>query len=173
MGETLKKRRITLLKELACKAKGRHDVKLPLSEVAPLLVVDIITGGTKLIDSESEGVSDLAYDFNTLFEEGLIELIYLDCEQDGYGGVVHKNPAVTVTIKGFEAVSAASKSWLKKAIEQQPMTFLQIVVYVVSLLIMGIGGWVIGRYVTPVEHQKQVQVQQPVPDERQVIGIEK
>jgi len=115
----------------------------------------------------------LAYDFNTLCEEGLIKRTCLDYEQDGAGGVVYKNPAVTVTIKGFEAVAEASKSWLNKAIEQQPMTFLQIVVTVMIALVTGIGGWAIGRYVTPLEYQKQAPAQQSVPSEQPAAGVEK
>jgi hypothetical protein len=171
--EAMKKRRLTLLKKLACKAKGRHDFKLSLSEVAPSLDVNVFVGGSKFVDSENptyEGGSDLAYDFNTLQEEGFIQQTYLNYEQDSMGSVVHKNPAVKVTINGFEAVDEASKSWLKRAIEQQPMTFLQIVVTVVIAIVTGIGGWAIGRYITPVERQKQAVIQQSVSSEEPVAG---
>ncbi|MGD0276566.1 MAG: hypothetical protein ABSB79_11055 [Syntrophales bacterium] len=171
--EALKKRRLTLLKELACKAKGRHDFKLALSEVAPSLDLKGFAGGTKFVDSETptyEGSSDLAYDFNTLHEEGFIQQTYLNYEQDSMGSVVRKNPAVRVTNNGFEAVVEASKSWLKRAIEQQPMTFLQIIVTVVIAIVTGIGGWAIGRYITPVERQKQAVIQQSVSREEPVTG---
>jgi len=146
MGETPKKRRMTLLRELAYKSKGRHDAKLPLSEIAPSIDIKAFVGGTKFVDLVSpvyEGGSDLAYDFNTLCEEKLIELTYLDYERDSMGGVVNKDPAVTVTMIGFESVEMAGKSWIKKAIEKQPITFLQIVVTVLIFLIGGIGDWLI------------------------------
>src|SRR5207302_8304151 len=94
--------------------------------------------------------SDLAYDFNTLREQGLIEQTYLNVdERDSCGGVLYKNPGLKVTANGLEAITNANKSWLKKGIEHQPMTFLQIIVTVAVSLVTLIGGWLIGRYVTP------------------------
>jgi hypothetical protein len=55
-----------------------------------------------------------------------------------------------VTPKGFQAVAEAGKSWLAKSIDKQPMTFVQIIVTIIIALITGLGGWAIGRYITPV-----------------------
>jgi len=132
--------------------------------------------GTNFVDRENpvnEGGSDLAYDLNTLLEERFIKITYLDYERDNMGGSVSKNPAIMVTLEGFEAVAEDSKCWLKKAIERQPMTFFQIIVTILIALMTAIGGWAIGRYATPVEHQKQISAQQPAPTEQPATDIGK
>ncbi len=152
--EELKSRRMELLKAIVARAKGRADAKLPLSEIAPDLDIKVYAGGARFVDQSApvyEGGNDQAYDFNTLRAEGLIEQTYMKYEQDRAGAAVPKIPAVRVTLEGLGEVAEANKSWLKKAIEQQPMTFVQIVVTVVIALATGIGGWAIGRYVTPAE----------------------
>ncbi len=166
LSEVLKRRRLKLLKELARKARGRHDSKILLSEIAPVLDVKAYVGGIKFVDPENpvyEGGSDFIYDLNTLLEEGYIKQTYLDHERDSVGGVIYKNPAIMVTMEGIEAVVEADKSWFRKAIERQPMTFLQIIVTIIIAVASGIGGWIIGRYITPVEPQKSSIVQQVVP----------
>ena len=150
--ETLKKRRMRRLNDLATKSEGRHDAKLPLSEIATTLDITAFAGGFRFVDKDNsvyEGGSDQAYDFTTLYEEGLIEHTYLHHERDSLGGVTNKNPAVMVTPAGFQAVSDARKSWLTRSIEKQPMTFVQIIVTIIIALVSGLGGWAIGRYVTP------------------------
>jgi hypothetical protein len=147
--ENVQKRRAQILRQLAEKARWRHDIKIPLSEVAPSLDFCSFAGGTKFVDKTNvtyEGGSDLAYDFNSLNEEGLIEKDHLNFEQDGYGDLIRKNPAVKVTAQGLEAVAESNKSWLRKAIDKQPITFLQIVI----TILFGICTWAIGRYLTPV-----------------------
>ena len=143
----LKKRRMRILDDLATKSKGRHDVKLPLSEIAPTLDVAGLTDGAKFVDKDNpvyEGGSDQAYDFSTLHEEGLIKHTYLDCETT-HGKTVYKNPAVKVTPSGLQAVSDARKSWLARGIEKQPMTF----VHIIATIVFTVVGWAVGRYLTP------------------------
>jgi hypothetical protein len=109
----LKKRRMALLKKLATKANGRHDVDLALSEIAPTLDIKKFAEGLKFVDKAnplSVGSSDLAYDFNTLFDEGLIQKIGLDREQDSDDGVVPMSSWVKLTLKGVDAVSAMDES---------------------------------------------------------------
>ncbi len=150
---SIKKRRRKLLRDLAAHADGRHDVKIPLSEVAPALDIKGFAGGQKFVDRDSpvyEGGSDIAYDFNTLREEGLIEQAYLVHERDRAAGVVYKNPGVKVTAAGLQALLEADKSWLTRAIEKGPMTFLQIMVTVLIAIVTAVCGWLVGRYLTPV-----------------------
>ena len=141
-----------LLGELAARANGRHDVRISLSEVAPTLDFIGFAGGQRFVDKSHpvyEGGSDLAYDFNTLREEGLIEQTYLNYERTSNGSVAYKNPGVKVTAMGLDALAEVNKSWLRRAIEKEPMTFLQIVVTVAIAIVTALGGWVVGRYLTP------------------------
>jgi hypothetical protein len=133
-----------LLKDLANRARGRYDVDLPLSEVAPSLV----DRSGRFWDKKNPDVrpdSDLAYDFNTLLEDDLIKLTHLTYEHGRAGEAVGKNPAVRITPPGLDAVAEFNKSWLRKAIEKQPVTFLQVIV----TILIAVGAWLIGRYVTP------------------------
>ncbi len=142
------KRRMLLLKDIATRARGRHDIALPLAEVAPSLV----DRSGRFWDKKSPDVrpdSDLAYDFNTLLENELIELTHLTYEHGSAGEAVGKNPAVRITPRAVEVVAEFNKSWLRKAIDKQPMTFLQVIVTILISLVTGVGGWLIGRYVTP------------------------
>jgi hypothetical protein len=165
-GKVQEKRRLKLLVSLAQKAKWRHDIKISLAEIAPSLEIKGFAGGSKFVDSSKpvyEGGSDLAYDFNTLHEEGHIKQTYLESRQDNMGGTIYSTPGVMVTINGFAAVAEASKCWLKRAIEQQPMTFVQIVVTVFIAAVTGGGGWLIGRYTASTEHHTQRIVEQSAP----------
>jgi len=125
-----------------------------LSEVAPMLDIKRFVGGQKFVDRDNpvyEGGSDTAYDFNTLREEGLIEQAYLEHESDKAGGIVYKNPGVKVTPAGLDALREADKSWLARAIEKEPITFLQIIVTLVIAIMTALGGWLLGRYLTPAQ----------------------
>jgi hypothetical protein len=150
MGTELSKtRRMKRLEELASKANGRHDAALPLSEIAPSLEIK----HRRFVDGPNRTTpSELAYDFNTLCEEGFLELIFLNYETGAAMGRIDTNPAVKITNKGLDAVAEARRWWLSKAIEKQPMTFLQVVVTVVFTIGAWIGGWAYGRYVTPIEN---------------------
>jgi hypothetical protein len=70
-----------------------------------------------------------------------------------------------MTLEGLQAVSVFKKSWLRKAIEQQPMTFVQVIVTILLAALTGIAGFVVGRYVTPAEtaaaHSKTTTQKEP------------
>jgi len=154
MSKAFKKRRLDLLRNLALMANCRHDVQLPLAQIAPSLDVKGFWGGPRFVDKENpcyRGGSDLAYDYNTLQEEGLIKQTYLDYDRDNCGGVIYKNPGIMVTPKGFDVLEDASRSWLNRAIEKQPMTLLQIIVTLIIAILTAVGGWAIGRYLTPAD----------------------
>ena len=151
-GDKIKRRRLQRLAELVEASRGRHDTELALSEVAPGLSVKHFLGGIKFVDLDNpvyEGGSDQAYDYSMLLEEGLIEVTYLDEHADGRGGRVRSNPGVRVTPPGFDTVTDIRKSWLKRAIEKQPMTFVSIVVTLIISIASGVGGWFIGRKSVP------------------------
>lgn len=151
--DLLKKRRMQLLNILVEKTNGRQDIKLELSGIAPTLDIEGFSDGSKFVDKDTrvyEGGSDLAYDYNILYEEDLIKITYLNYETDERGLPINLNPAIKVTPTGFEVVSDAGKSWLLKSIDKQPMTFLQIILTIIIALVTGLGGWIVGRYYTPI-----------------------
>ncbi len=164
----VKKRQIKLLNELMKIANGRHDIKIPLSQVAPTLDIKFYSTGTKFVDKENplyEGGSDLAYDFSTLLEEGLISRTYMDYKPDGMGGMIAKDDALKLTMDGLEMITDANKSWLTKAIEKQPMTFLQIIVTIIISFASFAGGWAVGRYIMPINKKistPTVSIKQPI-----------
>jgi hypothetical protein len=146
----IRKRQMQLLTRLANLSKGRTDSMVAIEELAPTLKLIHYRGGLKFVDKADpkyEGGSELAYDYNSLKEEDLIRIDYLTHKRDSYGGAVYEDPAVKVTAKGFETVEDAEKWWIQKAIEKEPITFLQIVITILA----GIGGWAVGRYLTPAE----------------------
>jgi hypothetical protein len=81
----IRKRQMALLRRLTSRSGGRHDVKLPLSQVAPTLSIVRFAGGAKFVDKDNpkyEGGSDPSYDFNTLHEKELISIAYMTVKQD-------------------------------------------------------------------------------------------
>jgi hypothetical protein len=132
----IRKRQITLLRNLASQTKGRYDAKLPLSQIASTLdIKSFAVGGTesrlptsvyRFVDKESpqfEGGSDLAYDFNALFEEGFIEPTHMTFGQDASGGLTRSNPAIKITSIGFDVVAEANKRWMQKASNREIVIF--------------------------------------------------
>jgi hypothetical protein len=67
--------------------------------------------------------------------------------QDASGGPTASDPAIKVTPTGFDTIAEMNKWWIQKAIDKEPITFLQIIM----TILVGIGGWAIGRYVTPAQ----------------------
>lgn len=154
--DKVKKRRLVLLGKLMKLARGRHDVTMPLSQIAPTLNIVIYNTGARFVDKENplyEGGSDLSYDFTTLLQERLIKWEYIDHESDGMGGFKSSNPGVKLTLDGLEVSEDYNKSWLTHAIEKQPMTFLQIIVTLVIALVSFVGGLALGRYVIPINKE--------------------
>ena len=129
--KNLKKRRLKILRKIGRAAKGRHDVKVLLSGLEPSLDLKGFYKGRKFVDKDNpvfEEGSSVAYDFNTLKEEGLIEEHYMSQVVNAYGQCIPQDAAVKVTQMGFEALVEARKTWLTKSIEKQPITFLNILV---------------------------------------------
>jgi hypothetical protein len=145
--ESPKQRRMSLLKKLAAQTGGRHDLKVPLSDIAPSLDIGYFKGGQRFVDREKpvyDGGSDTAFDFNTLAEDEFIEPAYMRYERDPTNGQqIAKDPAVRVTPLGFQAVEQAGKSLIRRAIEQQPGSVLQ----VIGAIVLFVLGIVIGFFI--------------------------
>ena len=152
MPDGRKARRYRLLQRLAREASGRHDAKLDLAKLAPDLDIAHFHGGTKFVDRDNpvyEGGSDLAYDYSALLEEGLIRTTYLRFERDKMGYEVPHEPAVQITPEGLGLVADLQKSWLRKGIEKEPMTFAGVIVTLVISIVSAVGGWLLGRQTAP------------------------
>jgi hypothetical protein len=76
----------------------------------------------------------------------LIQPTHLKYGQDVDGGIIPQDPAILVNPDGFDVIEDYERSWLSKAIEKEPITFLQVVL----TILVAIGGWAVGRYITPV-----------------------
>jgi hypothetical protein len=129
---------MNLLRELASKAQYRTDFKIPLKDLGPSLSWN----GEKYID-QTNPTSELAYDLNSILAAGWVE------KGDMKGDTVTMFTAfdaVTVTENGLRAVADADRSWLSKAIDKQPITFLQVVINVVIAVLGGIAGFLAGLY---------------------------
>lgn len=103
-------------------------------------------GGARFVDKENamfEGGSDSAYDFNKLSTEGLIEHFYLDYDSNGLIAN-HTRPGLKVTREGLAAVAEANKGWLQKAIEKQPITFIQVIGTTAMAILSFIAGLLVG-----------------------------
>ena len=147
----IQKRQIALLRKLTERSGGRTDAMIPLAEVAPTITITAFAGGGRFTDKDNpkyEGGSDLSYDLNMLLDNCLVQVDHMTHKQDAEGGLVYEHPAIKVTPEGFYAIEEAGKWWLQKAIDKEPITFLQIIV----TILVGIGGWLVGRYITPAGH---------------------
>ena len=150
------KRQMQLLGVLAEKARGRTDVKLALSDIAPELDIEAYVGGTKVVDRDNpqyDGGSDHAYDFNVLHEQQLIAMTSLRYERRSPGIQIPKDPGIAVTAEGFEAVRESKRSWLSRSIEKQPITFLQIVVTFVFSAVSAVAAFSSG-VIRPTTHRQ-------------------
>ncbi len=93
----IQKRQMPLLKRLAKRSCGRSDTMIPLADAAPTLTITVFAGGARFTDKDTpkyEGGSDLAYDLNTLRDDGLIQMDYMTHKQDAEGGVIYEDPAI-------------------------------------------------------------------------------
>ncbi len=154
--QSFTERRMSLLEDFATRAAGRHDTKLPLDEIAPSVDFQYFTGGVKVVDKESpsfEGGSNLAYDLNLLLEDKLIEIAYLTFDRSQLGTPIPRGPAIRVTRFGFETLSEHRRSWISKAIEKQPITFLQILATIIISACTGLVGWYVGSSQSPRDTQ--------------------
>jgi hypothetical protein len=148
----IRKRQMVLLKKLAQQVGWRNDMKVALAAIAPNLDLKVFGGPAgasyRLVDKDDpkpEGGSELGYDFGCLLTDGLISVTHLSYVHDSFGGTTNKDPAIKVTDVGFDVLSDYEKPWIAKAIEKEPITFLQIIM----TILVGLGGWAIGRYITP------------------------
>ena len=74
-----------------------------------------------------DGGSELSYRFNELHDAGLIEVYFSRGEGENSKQYI---PGLRLTYEGVHWVREWQRSWLSKAIETQPITFLQVVVTV-------------------------------------------
>ena len=151
MSETKhKNRRLKLLRRFAVIANGRHDEKVSFEATAPQLEIRRATGGKTLFPKNTPpnaGDSELAYDINTLLEDNMIQFTYMRYVSGSAMDQKGEGPAFTVTRQGLEAVSEFSKSWLRKSIEKQPITFLSVLTTIILSTVGFVGGILTERHI--------------------------
>ena len=157
-----------LLRSFSKSVNGRHDVKLSFEKVAPALVVQHYMDGPKLhpkAGSTRKADENLSYDINVLLEDRLIEFTHMKYVNKASFAATGVDPALTVTRKGLSEAATFSKSWLRKSIDKQPITFINILV---TLLLSGaafVGGLITERHfinideptVSPIIHEQPVE----------------
>lgn len=150
-----KRRQLTLLASLVDAAKGRTDIDLRLSEHLPTIGVQHYAGGIRFVDKDDpqfEAGSDLAYDLNTLKEQGLIAPASVSdgkqVTRDSRGHIPQEWIAVRVSPDGIEAIVEHRKSWIRKAIDKQPINAVQFA-WGVALVAASFVSWWIGRVTAP------------------------
>lgn len=90
-----------------------------------------------------EGGSILSYRYNDLLDSGAISVDYF--ENPTLGGRPTGTDGVRITREGLNLVAEIKKTWLSKAIDKQPMTFLQVVLFLVSGAIP-LASWLLTRF---------------------------
>src|SRR5687768_8692994 len=140
-------RRLSLLSRIARCANGRRYKSVPLSDVGYVNPHFTPSPGT-VMGALNGDDSDMAYDLETLEADEFINIMYT---------VSEGSPTVMITPAGIEAVLEHEKTWWQKAIDKQPMTFLQVLLALVSIALSVIGGaisgWFAGRAATPTVEQ--------------------
>lgn len=131
------KRRMALLKRMSGKAHGKSMHKVALTEITSDLLVDPASFAGRGIPKLKED-SDTAHDVNRLIDAGLVEIAHFGNERMVSSVAVIESPAFLVTEEGSRAVRDMGKSWWSKAIDKQPITFLQVLLTVLQIL------WTIG-----------------------------
>jgi hypothetical protein len=84
------------------------------------------------------------YQLNSLFHEGLIanRMMIVHDKRNMSCGL--GDDSIVITRKGLDKVGDLERSWFSKAIDKQPVTFLQIITTVLSSIVGGIVGYLIG-----------------------------
>jgi len=129
MGPAVEKRQLKLLRQLAREAQYRSDTRIPLDAISDELAIEHYGSGKRFIDRNApryEGGSEISYDLNHLVEQRMIKPDYLISDPDHRGGPKYEGEAIRVTPAGIAVVAELERSWLSKAIDKQPITFLQL-----------------------------------------------
>ena len=121
-----------LLRDLAKKAGNRTDVVVPVSE---------FTTETEARDESNpqhESHSETTYESRDLADRGLIILCGLSTSQDVSGFPIQDGHGLKITRAGVDLAEELRKTWLRRAIDKQPITFL--------LVVFGVAEVVAGFY---------------------------
>lgn len=133
----IRKRQMKLLRGFAKSAGYRADRKLPLEDVAPGLSIGGFAGGTRFVDKDDpkfEGGTEQSYDLCCLLSEQYIQPCYLRQSRNSIGGTMEEGDALQLTHEGISQVHELERSWIARAIDKQPFTFLLVIVAVAEAL---------------------------------------
>jgi hypothetical protein len=85
-------------------------------------------------DGDKQSSEDLAYDLNTLHEQELIDIWQVNTTLDRYGQIETADGEVRMTMEGLAAVADFRRSWWSKAIDKQPITFVQVCLAIIQIV---------------------------------------
>ena len=125
-----------LLKRIAKEAGFRSDKTVdPRGFDRTIRIVHYPQQGDRFVDRDKqmfEGGSDLSYAYNTLNKCGLISVINVQVAQNQ---PAFRPDGIRITDAGLDE----ARGWLFRAIDQQPVSFLQVVVGAFNLLLGGLN----------------------------------
>jgi hypothetical protein len=128
---TIHKRQAALLKSIAHACGYRSDMFVELHKMFGREIG--LNPEHKFIDPKNLDHSrNVVYDLNCLKTDKLIVLAFI--EGDHRAGQAKEWPVLQVSRDGINVVRENDRSWLSKAIEKQPMTFLQVVFAILNFI---------------------------------------
>lgn len=139
-------RQMAALSHVARLGCYRTDTLVGLRAIDPALVEEY--GATESIARLKEYApgerSEMLYDLQELQGLGLLEFDWLDVEGvDEYGQHFGADPAVGVTFAGLAKLQDWDRSWLARAIDKQPMTFVTALLATVTAILTGLNLWLV------------------------------
>lgn len=133
------RRQMRLLRDLANRTRYRAGYFVAMQEFAPDTEFSEETG--HLLDGDSP-FTDVTYDLNYLIQSGLVELRLPGANRRGELAVIAPSGvSVSLTLGGIDKVTEYGKPLVLRLIEKQPMTFLQVVLVVLTAVMTAFNYW--------------------------------
>ena len=141
----------------AAKANARQTkllvriAKLARYRVGQYVALDAIQSDLKMdgdiVDAKSTGqdVSDLVYDLRSLRRRGIIKFDWIEWKQSKIdGSSTGERGGLAMTDEAMEIVREKERGWLKRAIDKQPVTALQVLI--AAAQIVAASSWITVLY---------------------------
>ena len=127
----IRKRQMVRLAGIARSVEYRTDKGKPFDTIAPGLAVD---NGKFSTSSAAAADDEAAYDFTSLAGAGLIRWYMVNNHANGQAVSTASRLDMHVTPEGLQSVAEFERPWLAKAIEKEPITFIQVVIGLVQIV---------------------------------------
>jgi|GEM_PF-2949003 len=114
----------------------RSDLKISFARIGTNLENEFPKAtGADRIDS------DLMYDLMHLEDLHLLEFGFLRHRQERLGEVIGEDPFARLTPLGIERLREWERPLWKKAIEKQPITFIQLAATLITIALTALNAW--------------------------------